>query len=179
MSEYVSNPREPTDASPFEPGSDVPGGRLWFGPVVRLAAACHCEGRELGHEAAKFVFLDGAENQASDAETVCHDCEWHVVCLTRDEERDGEAVLAGRPKVFQNVYGSHAWHFEAEDHEGGRGCIRARVSQIPDEILAVLKDFDGVLDAALLVVAPECEDVVGIVCGQKDRSVHRAHAGSN
>ena len=99
--------------------------------------------------------------------------------LTRNEEHDRESVLTGPLEVLQSPYAAHVRHLEAEDQEGGREPPGVGVSQISENILAVLKELDGVLNAALFVVTPEGKDVVRIVCGQQDRSVRRAHVGSN
>jgi hypothetical protein len=53
------------------------------------------------------------------------------------------------------------------------------VAQVSDNVLAVLKDFDAVLYAAVVVVTPERENVVRIVCREKDRSEFRAHGVSH
>jgi hypothetical protein len=51
------------------------------------------------------------------------------------------------------------------------------VSQISEDVLAVLKDFNWVLNAALVVVTPKRENVAGIVYCEEDRSEFRAHVG--
>ena len=86
------------------------------------------------------------------------------------QEDGGKVSLPGCAQVFEKLQAAHLWHFQAGNEQCGERETHAIPFEVSDDIAAVGKDFNAVMNAALFVMCPEGENVVRIVSRNYNRS---------